>query len=559
MTQYYVLGSVILPMDVFSHLAINPMGWSLVLLNGKHWTPLDECTMDLEPHSYNSGTGADLLYGTGPYVLVDDPAAVPTTNFRLDAYVKGLSYGGITLDHSYFLYGKVPTTLLPQTGTATATSHTLGSGLNLTFSQTLLNHNSTAPAVGTYSWEYTLWDPDGVNITNVIKVPGGTFNLNKYGATNDSYTFTKTLALTRYGDPLEVVWGMIYTVTSGAPSAYLSIPDTVSHTNIFTFNQGYVGLRNGWDLTFNQTVVNPTGSAGAISYYWNYNVMMYNVSDSQYDIPITSGNTATVNRYSIAADTSAVITGAVVLDNNTITNFNLEVLWSFIWNDTVGGPLYQIDYGAPTPIYIINTNSYSYGFTPGDISQYTVSLAASWASSLGTDLPLATPTINYGWTVTLMEWDPVTGAYDIPIASNGTTGSFVLTSAGYSVSPTVLLNLPPSWGASPYVAPPWGNWLNMTVNFQWTYGSPTQHDTYVTPSTTGPFTWAPGDLNQDGVANGLDLGIMASAWLSSPGALNWNPAADINNDGVVNGLDVGILANYWQRSYAILPPPPSGP
>jgi len=558
-TQYYVLGQYVVPMDVFSHLAINPMGWTITtptVNSGKTWTPRDECTMDLEPYAYNSGTGADLLYGSGPYVLVDDAAAVPTTNFRLDAYVKGLSYGGITLDHSYFLYGKAPTTLLPQTGTAAATSTTLGSGLSLTLSQTLLNHNSTANAVGTYSWEYKLYDPDHVNITNEIPVPGGTFNLNKYGLTNDSYTFTKTLALTHYGDPLEVVWGMVYTVTSGVASVYLNIPSTVSHTNIFTFNQGFVGLLNGWTLTFNQTLVNP-GSATPISYYWNYKVEMFNATDSKYDIPIATGSTPTVNGYAVPTGTSA-ITGAVVLDNNTVTDFDLEVLWSFVWNSSVLGPLYQIDYGLPTPINVINTNSYSYGFTPGDISQYTVSLAASWTGTFG-NLPTAyTPTINYGWTITLMEWNGV-NAYSISIASSVVTGSFALTSAGYSISPTVLLNLPPSWGASPYVAPPWGNWLNLTVTFQWTYGTPAaQHNTYVTPSNT-VFAWAPGDTNNDGVANGLDLGILASAWLSTPGAPNWNPAADINNDGVVNGLDLGILAQYWLLSYAIPPPAPTGP
>jgi hypothetical protein len=72
---------------------------------------------------------------------------------------------------------------------------------------------------------------------------------------------------------------------------------------------------------------------------------------------------------------------------------------------------------------------------------------------------------------------------------------------------------------------------------------------------TGPFTYGtvkvtiPGDINGDGTVNGLDLGIIAGAWLSSPGMPNWNPAADINNDGVVNGLDLGIMAQYWLQSY----------
>ncbi len=49
----------------------------------------------------------------------------------------------------------------------------------------------------------------------------------------------------------------------------------------------------------------------------------------------------------------------------------------------------------------------------------------------------------------------------------------------------------------------------------------------------------PGDLNGDGVVNGLDLGLMLSAWGSNGGP------ADLNNDGIVNGLDLGIQLSNW--------------
>ena len=48
----------------------------------------------------------------------------------------------------------------------------------------------------------------------------------------------------------------------------------------------------------------------------------------------------------------------------------------------------------------------------------------------------------------------------------------------------------------------------------------------------------PGDLNGDGVVNGIDLGILLGAW----GARG---PADLNADGVVNGIDLGILLGNW--------------
>jgi hypothetical protein len=57
-----------------------------------------------------------------------------------------------------------------------------------------------------------------------------------------------------------------------------------------------------------------------------------------------------------------------------------------------------------------------------------------------------------------------------------------------------------------------------------------------------------GDVNGDGVVNGLDLGPLGAAFLSTPRSPNWNPAADINNDSVVNGLDLGIIgANFLKK------------
>ena len=52
-----------------------------------------------------------------------------------------------------------------------------------------------------------------------------------------------------------------------------------------------------------------------------------------------------------------------------------------------------------------------------------------------------------------------------------------------------------------------------------------------------------GDVNHDGIVNGLDISLVASNWL----ATGSNPA-DANGDGVVNGLDISLIASNWLRT-----------
>jgi len=49
-----------------------------------------------------------------------------------------------------------------------------------------------------------------------------------------------------------------------------------------------------------------------------------------------------------------------------------------------------------------------------------------------------------------------------------------------------------------------------------------------------------GDLNDDGVIDGADLGVQLSAWGLCTGC-----AADINDSGVVDGADLGLLLGAW--------------
>ncbi len=48
-----------------------------------------------------------------------------------------------------------------------------------------------------------------------------------------------------------------------------------------------------------------------------------------------------------------------------------------------------------------------------------------------------------------------------------------------------------------------------------------------------------GDPNGDGVVDGLDMGLVLSAWASA------EPSADLNLDGVVDGLDMSVILSGW--------------
>ncbi|MFO0962219.1 MAG: FG-GAP-like repeat-containing protein [Phycisphaerales bacterium] len=48
-----------------------------------------------------------------------------------------------------------------------------------------------------------------------------------------------------------------------------------------------------------------------------------------------------------------------------------------------------------------------------------------------------------------------------------------------------------------------------------------------------------GDINGDGIVNGVDLGLLLGAWGSN------DVGADLTHDGVVNGADIGVLLGGW--------------
>ena len=59
----------------------------------------------------------------------------------------------------------------------------------------------------------------------------------------------------------------------------------------------------------------------------------------------------------------------------------------------------------------------------------------------------------------------------------------------------------------------------------------------------------PGDINSDGVVDGMDITIVARAFGSNPGDPRWNPIADQNEDNTIDGLDIVSIAKNFGKVY----------
>jgi hypothetical protein len=56
------------------------------------------------------------------------------------------------------------------------------------------------------------------------------------------------------------------------------------------------------------------------------------------------------------------------------------------------------------------------------------------------------------------------------------------------------------------------------------------------------------DLNKDGTINILDIFIVASAFGSRPGDLNWNSIADLDKNGIIDILDIFAVAQDYGKT-----------
>ncbi len=71
------------------------------------------------------------------------------------------------------------------------------------------------------------------------------------------------------------------------------------------------------------------------------------------------------------------------------------------------------------------------------------------------------------------------------------------------------------------------------------WGGPGVGERAMTIRFDPPPSFVAGDLNQDLVVDGADLGLLLGSWGSS------DSAADLNGDGSVDGSDLGLLLGYW--------------
>jgi hypothetical protein len=63
----------------------------------------------------------------------------------------------------------------------------------------------------------------------------------------------------------------------------------------------------------------------------------------------------------------------------------------------------------------------------------------------------------------------------------------------------------------------------------------------------------PGDVDGNGVVNGLDLTAVITAWETEPGDLLWNEDADLDDNNIVNGLDLTEVISNWTVASAAAP------
>ena len=69
-----------------------------------------------------------------------------------------------------------------------------------------------------------------------------------------------------------------------------------------------------------------------------------------------------------------------------------------------------------------------------------------------------------------------------------------------------------------------------------------------------PLPPGPGDVDGNGVVDGLDLSAVITAWETTSGEPLWNADADLDENNVVNGLDLTEVISYWTTGAAVPEP-----
>lgn len=55
----------------------------------------------------------------------------------------------------------------------------------------------------------------------------------------------------------------------------------------------------------------------------------------------------------------------------------------------------------------------------------------------------------------------------------------------------------------------------------------------------------PGDVNNDFIVDGSDLGLLGYSWYTTPEDRRWNENCDFDQSGVINGGDLGLMGMFW--------------
>jgi hypothetical protein len=234
----------------------------------------------------------------------------------------------------------------------------------------------------------------------------------------------------------------------------------------------------------------------------------------------------------------------------SITGFAIDVL-----DGQTGGVTTNITLTYST-FRTTNPSSLFPGVSNVNVPLGNGSLTTATAVQTGPSFGVATPNADATWTFAASV--PVNilvegSAFGLPFGGTPSPGFMALAgtlafvdgalvvTAQVSQQDSQPVPAPPALVNQPFDLPtvlPAGGIARLLINGTFSEGTIV---TTVSANLRAPGVPVPilGDLNGDGIVNGLDLGLMLSAWGASGGP------ADLNNDGIVNGLDLGILLSNW--------------
>jgi len=235
LATYRILGVPIIPDYIFSHLALG--SWPTTDIQGNPWTTTDVTGMTMTPTSFSS-IGADILYGTGPYIWLGQ-TSVNTWEFI--PYVTGASYEGITSPTTYFwqtFTDVITGSYTPGTNYVSWTDTvTIPPSITVNVGGVITTLTPNAPGTSvtwTLTSEYEVWYNTGTH-TSTVTGPWGPYGPYTYGfsAPGTSGSMTVNLALHPPAGTNWVFCGAFKgTSTSTVTSTYCNGPPTTITTTI---------------------------------------------------------------------------------------------------------------------------------------------------------------------------------------------------------------------------------------------------------------------------------------------------------------------------------------